>query len=101
MIPVVVADARTFVLLAQHGPQAPPDHLIQLEEGARTSVLEVPEPAPECPVEIGDHDLQALPTGPPRLLPDRLLQLVQALLAHVTPAALEPVAEGLEPAPLL
>ena len=30
-----------------------------------------------------------------------LLQLVEALLSHVTPAALEPIAEELEPVPLL
>ena len=39
-------------------------------------------------VEIDDDDLEAFPSRSSRLGPDRLLQLVEALLAHVTPAAL-------------
>ena len=38
------------------------------------------------------NNLQALPSGSPRLRADRLLQLVEALLAHVTSAAFEPIA---------
>src|SRR6266511_5688312 len=100
MVGPIVTDARTVLLLAQHGPQAPPDHLIEVEEDARVGVLEVAEPAFERPVEIDHDDLQALPSGPPCLLADRLLQLVEALLSHMTTAAFEPVAEELEPVPL-
>src|SRR5207245_7346239 len=70
-------------------------------EDARIGVLEVAEPALERPVEINNDDLQALPSGSPRLRADCLLQLVEALLAHVTAAAVEPIAEELEPVPLL
>src|SRR5215470_10368676 len=64
-------------------------------------MLEVAEPALERPVEVDDDGLQAVPSGSPRLRTDRLLQLVEALLAHMTAAALEPIAEELKPVPLL
>src|SRR6266704_2232494 len=101
MVGSIIAHTRTAFLLAQHGPQSPPDQLVEIEEDVRIGVFEVAEPALERPVEINDDDLQALPSASPRLLADRLLQLVEALLAHVTPAALEPIAEELEPVPLL
>src|SRR5262245_60399420 len=101
MIRPILADAGTTLLLAQHGSQTPSDQLIEFEGDARTGMLEVPEPALERPIEIDDDDLQAFPTGPPRLRADRLFQLVEALLAYMTPAALEPIAEELEPIPRL
>src|SRR5215471_10432166 len=101
MVSPIIADPRTSRLLAQHCPQAPSDHLIELEEDAWMGVLEVAEPASERPVEIDDDGLEALTSRPPCLRPDRLLQLVEALLAYVTATTLKPVAEELESVPLL
>src|ERR1700733_801931 len=64
-------------------------------------VLEVAEPACERAIEIGNDDLQALPSGPPRLIANRLFQLVEALLSHLTAAAFEPIAEELKSVPFL
>ena len=101
MVSLIIADTRTSRLLAQHRPQTPPDHLIEADEDAWMGMLEVAEPAFERPVEIDNDGLEALPSRPPRLRTDRAFQLVEALLTHVTAATLEPVAEELEPVPLL
>src|SRR5215216_6868236 len=101
MVGSIVADAWFVRLFAQYRSQASPDHLIEFEEDARMGMLEVAEPASERPVEITDDDPQAFPASSSRFLADRLLELVEALLAHMTTAAFEPVAEELKPIPLL
>src|ERR1700722_2517099 len=99
MIGACLSEAGPARLLAQHRPQATPDQLVECEEGPRVGMLEASEPAPKRRVETGDHEGEASPPRPWRLFPNRLLELVQALLAHVTPTALEPVAEKLESVP--
>src|SRR5882672_9079198 len=101
MIGVRLTEPCPARLFTQHRPQASPDQFVQFEEDTRVGVLEVSEPASERPVEIGNDEREALPAGPPRLLADRLLQLVQTLLAYVSAIALEPVAEELKSVPLL
>src|SRR3984957_12651944 len=59
-------------------------------------LFEVGEPASQRPIEIGRDAREAVAPRTPRLHPDAVLQLGQALLAHVTLAGLEPVAEELE-----
>src|SRR5277367_51156 len=59
-------------------------------------VLEVGEPAAQRPVEVLDDAFEALAPRALRFGSDAVLQLVQTLLAYVTFAGLEPVAEELE-----
>ena len=62
-------------------------------------MFEVAEPAAQQRVEIRHDAGEAVAPCAPRLLSDAVLELVQALLAHVTLAGFETVAEELEPLP--
>ena len=64
-------------------------------------VLEVAEPASEHRVEIGEDTRQALPARSPGLRPNAVLEPGQALLADMTPAGFEAVAEEVEALPRL
>src|SRR5208283_4054340 len=64
-------------------------------------VLEVGEPTAQHPVEVGHDARETLAPRAPRLLPDAVLELGQTLLAHMTLACFEPIAEELEPLPRL
>src|SRR5208283_5649031 len=59
-------------------------------------VLEVAEPAAQRPVEVRHDAFEAVAARTLRLGPQGVLELVQALLAHVALAGFEPVAEELE-----
>lgn len=59
-------------------------------------VLEVVEPASQNRVQTGNDLVKALASGPFRLGPDLVFELVQALLADVPPFALEAVAKEAE-----
>ena len=64
-------------------------------------VLELSEPAAQRPVEVRHDALEAFAARALRLGPDAVLELVQTLLAYVTLAGFEPVAEELETLPRL
>ena len=59
-------------------------------------VLEVAEPSPQRRVEVRDDAREAVAARPFRLVPEAVLELVQALLAHVALTGFEPVAEEVE-----
>src|SRR5258708_39252885 len=59
--------------------QPHPYPAVQSGERGGVAVLEILKPAPQCGSETSDDRLQALPGGPFRLGPDRLLELIQAL----------------------
>src|SRR5271166_6068121 len=98
---VGAADALpwTLLLLAQEGAQPPPDKPVELAEGGVMGMFEVAEPAAQPRVEIRHGTGEAVAPCAPRLLPYAVLELVQALLAHVALAGFETVAEELEPLP--
>jgi hypothetical protein len=79
--------------------QPTPDRSVDGLEDVRVGMLEVAEPAAQGAIEIGDDALEAVAPIASRFLPDRVLELVQALLAHEPLASLEPVTEELEPLP--
>ena len=95
------AECDTLVLLEQERTQPPSDEAVEILEGGWIGLLEVSEPTPQHPVEIDDHDCEAVASCPFRLIPDAVLELVQTLLAHEAPAGFEPVAQELEPFPRL
>src|SRR5260370_42186476 len=86
-------------LFAQDRTQPSADELLEHEEGARMRMLEVSEPASQCPIEIGDDSLEAVPARSSRLCSDRILDAVPTLLANKPPAGFEPVTEEFEPLP--
>ena len=70
-------------------------------EGVFMGVLEVGEPAAQQAVQIGHDACEGVASRTFRLGSDAVFQLGQALLAHVTLAGFEAVAEELEPLPRL
>ncbi len=100
---VGAADALPWALflLAQDGAQPPSDKPVELAEGGVMGMFEVAEPAAQQRVEILHGAGEAVAACAPRLLSYAVLELVQALLAHATPAGFETVAEELEPLPRL
>src|SRR5271165_284830 len=69
--------ART---LAQNTPQTPSDPTVHGRERRVAAMLKVAEPAVQRPVEVRNNAGQGSPVRPPRLRPERGLELVQALL---------------------
>ena len=96
MIGAADALPRPLLPLAQEGSQPAPDKSIELTEGLAMGMLEGAEPATQRRIEIGDETLEADAPRPTRLVPHPILEAREALLAHVTPAGFEPVAEELE-----
>src|ERR1700722_14810233 len=62
-------------------------------------MLEVAEPAAQCPIEIDDNAREAVAACAFRLRPDTVLEAGQALLADQTPTGFEPITEELEAFP--
>ena len=60
------------------------------------SLLEVRKPAPQHRIEISDRPFEAHASAATRLGPDTVLELVQALLAHETPAGFKTVTQELK-----
>src|SRR3954471_19829539 len=79
--------------LAEQAPQAHPDPAVEPLERPLVAVLEIFKPAPERRVEAGDDREEATAGGTLGLLPDRLLELGQALRARAASAVLEPVTQ--------
>src|SRR3954451_12902000 len=101
MVASTCPKAGPLALPAQDRAQPSSGELIEHEEGTRMRVLEVLEPASQCPIEIGDDTFEAVPARPSRLASNRILETVQAFLANNPPSGIEPVAEELEPFPML
>ena len=97
MIGTTVPACGPFVLLAQQGSQPSARALIELDDGISMSLLDVAKPASQRPVEIDDHGVEALTSRASGLVADRILELGQALLAHMPLPGLEPGTEDLEP----
>jgi hypothetical protein len=99
MVGSTVAEAGSLFLLAQDRAQSAADKLVEHNKGTRIGVLEVTEPASERRIKIGDDTRKAIPARTLRLLPDRLLEAGEALLANKAIASFEPVAEEFESFP--
>src|SRR5260221_390243 len=85
-----------FVLLAQDGPQPPPNETIKVAELEWCGVLEIAEPSPQRRIEIRDDPREAVTSAAYRLGPHLVLERSQALLSHEPATRLEPVAEEIE-----
>ena len=62
-------------------------------KGRAMAVFEVLKPAPQRAVDVFDDHLQALAVGASRLGPNRVLELLQALLPRPLHASLEVIAQ--------
>src|SRR6516162_9608339 len=94
--------AASFPLAAE-APQATQPHahpFVQGDEHESTTVLEVLKPASQGPVQVREDGLQALSVVTPGLGPNRVLELVQALLAGPTFAACEVITQEVKAAVL-
>src|SRR5215204_5290141 len=96
MIGVTAPGAWPLLLLAQEGTQPSSDEAVHLGEGRMVGMLEVAEPASQRRIEVADDARQAVAARAPRLVSHLVLEPVEALLAHPSPASLEPVAQELE-----
>src|SRR5580692_2845213 len=67
-------------------------------EGRLVAVFEVTKPVVQDLVEFHDSHQQARSTGPRRLKPDSLFELIQAFLPWPTHPALEMIPEKIKPA---
>ena len=86
--------------LAAEAQQATQPHahpFVQGDEHESTTVLEVLKPASQGPVQVREDGLQALSVVTPGLGPNRVLELVQALLAGPTLAACEVITQEVKP----
>ena len=92
MIGSTETEPRALLLLAQEGPEPATNEAVEDVESAVMRLLEVAEPAAQDRVEIADRSGEADPSRADGFRPDAILQLVHALLAHVSPAGFEPVA---------
>src|SRR5208337_3359856 len=101
MVGAADAPPGALFLLAQDGAQPSPDKPVELVESGVMGMFEVAEPAAQQWIEVSDGAGEAVAPCAPRLLSYAVLELVQALLAHVTLAGFETVAEELEPLPRL
>ena len=101
MVGAADAPPGALFLLAQDGAQPSPDKPVELAEGGVMGMFEVAEPAAQQRVEILHGAGEAVAACAPRLLSYAVLERVQALLAHLSPAGFETVAEELEPLPRL
>src|ERR1700675_581424 len=99
VVGVTATVAGTLFLLAQERAQPSADELVEHNEGAGMSVLEVAEPAAQRPIEIDDDAREAVAPRTSRLHPDSVLEAGQALLADQPPSGFEPIAEEVEAFP--
>src|SRR6266568_1061140 len=99
MVIASCSESGSLGLFAQDRTQPSADELVEHEEGARMRMLEVSEPASQCPIEIGDDSLEAIPARSSRLCSDRILDAAPTLLANKPPSSFEPITEELEPLP--
>src|SRR5258708_37565537 len=90
------SDPGPLVLLAQDGPQAPPNETIKVAELEWCGVLEIAEPSPQRRIEIRDDPREAVSSAAYRLGPHLVLERSQALLSHEPATRLEPVAEEIK-----
>ena len=89
-------DVRPLLVLQQHRAQSSSDEPIEIGKGGAMSLLEVRKPAPQHRIEISDRPFEAHASAATRLGPDTVLELVQALLAHETPAGFKTVTQELK-----
>src|SRR6202140_4055402 len=85
-----------LVLLAQDGPQPPPNETIKVAELEWCGVLEIAEPSPQRRIEIRDDPREAVTSAAYRLGPHLVLERSQSCLSHEPATRLEPVAEEIE-----
>src|SRR6266849_4303150 len=81
----------------QDCPKPPSYPSVQRFEGRLMTVLEILKPASRRAVHVFDDYLKASPVVALRLSPDRVLQLLQALLAWPAQPSLEVVPKEVEP----
>src|SRR6266576_5871465 len=95
---MISAPAPAFLPLPQteQTPQTHTHPTIHIRERRRFAVLEVLIPAAQTRLHVADDFLQAAPFHPPRLDPQALAQLVQALRLRPFHAALEVVAQKIK-----
>ena len=80
--------------LSESTPQTHSDPAVYpFEDPRRTTVLEVHEPASKRPVDSVDDELHRVPRASFRLLAQRVLELLQALLARDSCIPLEEVSQ--------
>src|SRR5262249_46272558 len=79
--------------LAQDASQPAAHKAVFPAECRTVAVLEVFKPAPQRPVHVGDDLGHAVPRGPLGLRPDRVSELLAALVPRPALASLEVVAE--------
>src|ERR1700685_2226686 len=92
---------RPLLLFTEKGTYPSTGESVEPFEDEVLGVLKITEPAAELPVEVRHDACEAVAARAFRLGPDGVLELSQALLAHVALAGFEPVAEELETLPRL
>ncbi len=104
--PAIVCPASTLVTvllvtLQENPPQAPPNPAIQVTEHRRVrGVLEVLKPPYTRPIDSRNDDLQTVAMRPRGLGPDRVFELLEALIPRPTLATLKVIAQEVEPFPV-
>src|SRR6266542_2682021 len=96
LIRPVATDPRVPLLLPQNAPQSPAYPAVQPAAHIRMATPEVPQPAPQRPVQVRDDRTQAAAGRPLRLGSHRRLQFLQALLPNVAVAPFVAIAQKLE-----
>src|SRR5712691_3606739 len=99
MVIASCSESGPMGLPAQDRPQPSADELVEHDERAGMRVLEVAEPAAQCPIEISDDSLEAVPALSSRLRSDRIFDAMPTLLANKPPPSFEPITEELKPLP--
>ncbi len=100
LIGPAAAEAGPLLLHAQESAEPSPDQTIEPFKDGVMGMLEVVEPTSQNRVETADDPFKAVAPGPLGLLPDFILEPVQALLADMTPFALEAIAKKAKALPL-
>src|SRR5258708_610576 len=96
MVGFASSEPGPLVLLAQDGPQPPPNETIKVAELEWCGGLAIAEPSPQRRIEIRGDPREAVPSAAYRLGPHLVLEPSQALLSHEPAPRLEPVAEEIE-----
>ena len=99
MIPTSTSTPSSLPV-SQDTAQPPADPVVKCRERVAMTVLEVFEPAPQRPVDVGDDGLKTVPVGAPGLATHRVLELLQALRTRPTRTRLEVIPQEVKAARL-